>query len=434
MGQAAHEAVFFMSNHSVIRQMLFTEFEALLDGLSSVPDYEDQDAQAVYSVIDRYGNIEALVFFEIYFDEDSHADASWNLPVEKLAAISGKGPDLGAGPIRLACRSQCAINWHQNDLWDPDMNPGTNDFLAIKKAVTANRLRLKFESKEEPKDIPVLGQPPVLGAESAVEINADAEKRAKLARLLKEQRLRIRTLEHHKEHASEEVDREQRIVIHAYKNEIQRLKQNTEQLKLTNEKLQEKLSSRNEQYIDLQDKVSGQGQIVEDLKQRLQNANSDERDAIEKQKLEAEIVLLREQLDRRDLDLAYREEREDLLRAELEELKETMGSGSDSGASLMFDTLKEMEVVYVAYHPGVGHVSMTSNDIVRYADNPMAYVAEKAFVTEAKYLAWMEHFESPVCQHQDADGLCGKAITKISTPSEFDEGTADRCDIHRKNL
>lgn len=437
MGKSENEAVFFMKDHAVSRQMLFSEFEALIDGLSTIPEYVDEDARAVYAVIDAYGDIQALVFFKIYFDDESHADASWNVPVEKLAAVSGSGPDLGGGPIRVACRSQCAINWHQDDLWDPGMNPSTNDFIALQRAVNVNRLRFRFNSKSEgdPVGIPTLqgdndDNVPVLGAgDSDTAIDADADKRVKLARVLKEQRLRIRTLEMHKDRANQEVDREQRIVIHAYKNEIHSLKQSIEQLKVTNEKLQEKLSSRNEQYIDLQDKVTDQTKIVDDLKERLKSASSEEKEGLEKQKLEAEIVLLREQLDRRDLDLAYRDEREDLLRAELEELKETMVS--TPGSNELVEKLKEMEVVYVAYHPGVGHVSMTHNDILRYAENPIAFVSEKARVSEATYVAWLEHFEDPTCNHIDSSGdACHTKVERCDSPSDFEVGISDRCGLH----
>ncbi|KZZ04354.1 hypothetical protein A3744_26180 [Oleiphilus sp. HI0073] len=321
------------------------------------------------------------------------------------------------------------------------MNPGANDLLALRRAVSANRLRFRFADKPEgePVGIPTLAKDdvPVVGGAKApnvvADIDADADKRIKLARLLKEQRLRIRTLEMHKERAGQELDREQRIVIHAYKNEIQALKQSIEKFKLTNEKLQERLSSRNEQYIDLQDKVSNQSRVVDELKERLKHASSAEREGLEKQKLEAEIVLLREQLDRRDLDLAYRDEREDQLRAELEELKETMSSGPSSND--LVETLKEMEVVYVAYHAGVGHISMTSNDILRYAENPMAFVAEKARVSEKTYRAWLEHFDDPICHEVDSSGdRCHNRVAKCETPSDFELGISDRCDLHRLDI
>jgi len=424
-----YSAVYFINNNRVSRHMLFSEFEALLDGLGGLPDYEDEDAKAVFTLISRTGKIKAMVFFLLYFDEDSRADSSWNVPVERLAEISGSGPDMGGGPVRLACKSQCSINWHRDDLWDPDMTPGNNDFLLVKKAVEENRLRFKFEAPEP--EVPMLDTSDD-GALSDEELalSSEHDKRIKLARLLKEQRLRIRTLEAYREKASGDSDREQRILIHAYKNEIQELRQQIEHLKLNNEKLQEKLSARNEQFINLQDKVSGQSQLVEDLERRLKHASAGEKEQLEKQKLEAELVLLREQLDRRDIDLAYRDEREEQLRAELEELKESMASGG--GDEAIIDKLKALEVVYTAYHAGAGHITMSSNEIREYVSNPVAFVASKCFVTEEHYRAWLEHYEHPVCRHVLADGTtCHKSVEKISSPSEFEPGIDDRCSAHQ---
>jgi hypothetical protein len=427
---SVYEAVFFMGNRQVTRHMLFSEFEALLDGLGALPDYADEDARAVYVVINKTGKIKALVFFILYFDEEGRADASWNVPVERLAEVSGRGPDLGGGPIRLACRGQCSINWHQNDLWDPDMTPGSNDFLLIKKAVEENRLRFKF-SAEEP-EVPVLSKPgmqsfPVMEEE---DFDTEQEKRIKLARLLKEQRLRIRTLESSKEQFAGSLDREQMINLHAYKNEIQTLKQTVEQLKLMNEKLKDKLSSRNDQFLSLQDKVSDQAALVARLETSLKNASGGDRQGLERQKMAAEIVLLKEQLERKDLELSNRAEREEQLRAELEELSESVGSGFQD--SSMLRRLKELDVVYVVYHPGAGHITMTSDEILRYMENPNALVAAKCYVTEEQYLAWLEHFENPVCRHLNAQGqLCSAPVDKVSIPSDFESGVDDYCSRHQ---
>ncbi|MDX1451803.1 MAG: DNA repair ATPase [Oleiphilaceae bacterium] len=417
--QKSFNAVFFMENHKVARQLLYSEFEALLDGMGTLPDYEDQEAQGVYVRMNQYGRIKALVFFLLYFDENGQADASWNVPIERLAEISGSGPDLGAGPIKLSCRSQCAINWHQDDLWDPDMTPGSNDFLRIKKACEENRLRFKFEEDE---DIPVLG------GDADVSEN-DLDKRTKLARLIKEQRLRIRTLESSKEVAHGAQDREQRLLVHTYKNEIQELKQQIEQLRVTNERLQEKLSSRNQQFIDLQDKASNQRKLVEQLSQQVKQATGGEREQLEKKKLEAEVVLLREQLDRKNMDLAMRDEREAQLRAELEELKE---EGSGGSGDQVLDRLKALEVVYTAYHPGAGHITMSTDEVKRYVENPASFVAEKCFVTEEHYKAWLEHFDHPVCRFKGAQGVCNKALDKIYSPSDFEPGVDDRCEAHQR--
>ena len=423
-----YEAVFFIEKGQVSKHMMFSEFEALLDGLGALPDYADQEAKAVYAVIGKDAAIKALVFFILYFDEDGVADASWNVPVERLAEVSGSGPDLGGGPIRLACRGQCSINWHLNDLWDPDMTPGSNDFLLLKKAVELNKLRFQFEKPEE--NIPVLSpSDPVL---DDLGLETDAEKRTKLARLLKEQRLRIRTLESSREQSIDIGDREQKIILHAYKNDIQELKQTNEQLKLINEKLKLKLGKRNDQFLKLQDQVSDQSDLVAKLEHRLKGATAGEKERLERQKMEAELVLLKEQLDRKDLDLAYREEREEQLKAELEDLKEDRVGGERDDN--LFERLKALDVVYVAYHAGAGHVTMTAHEIRSYVENPNAFIAAKCFVSEEQYVAWLAHFDSPVCEHCEADGsVCGVSIPKVSVPGDFQFGVSDRCERHKVN-
>lgn len=419
------EAVFFIEGQQVSKHMLFSEFEALLDGLGALPDYADQEAKAVYTVIGKDGKIKSLVFFILYFDEDGKADASWNVPVERLAEVSGSGPDLGGGPIKLACRGQCSINWHLNDLWDPDMTPGSNDFLKIKKAVELNKLRFQFESPES--DIPVLApSDPVL---DELGLETDLEKRTKLARLLKEQRLRIRTLESSREQSVDFSDREQKIILHAYKNEIQELKQKNEQLKLINEKLKAQLGQRNDQFLRLKDQVSNQSELVAKLELKLKSASAGEKERLERQKMEAELVLLQEQLDRKVLDLAFREEREEQLRAELEELSESRQAG-DAGEDV-FKRLKALDVVYVAYHPGAGHITMTANEIQSYVDNPNAFVAAKCFVTEEQYTAWLKHFDEPKCQYHKDGLVCTKTVEKVSAPSDFQVGVSDRCESHK---
>ncbi len=421
----SHVAVFFFNEHQVSRQMFYSEFEALLDGLGALPEYSDEDAKAVYVQIDRLGKVKACVFFKLYFDENGVADSGWNVPVERLAEISGSGPDLGGGPIRLSCRSQCSINWHQDDLWDPEMSPGANHFVALKKAVQENRLRFKFEAEEEVIPTLAAAKSP---APDELEEELEQGRRTKLARLLKEQRLRIRTLESYRDSVDDQGEREARIQLHSARNEIEELKRLIAQLKLKNEKLAQKLSSRNEQFIDLQDKVTGQAQLVAELEKKLKHASGSDRDRLEKQKLEAEVVLLKEQLSRRDIDLAYRDEREEQLRAELEELKESLAESS--GDEGFIERLRELEVVYVVYHPGVGHITMNANDIRDYAANPIAFVSAKCFVTPERYKAWLTHFESPVCQHQASGKLCGKKVDKVSTPSEFEPGVSDRCEEH----
>jgi hypothetical protein len=139
-GQATdgYAAVFFVDGSHVARQMRASEFGAFLDGYVGLSDLAETDVRAVLVELTGELLVQSLVFFRIWFDEEGRADSSWNLPIEELAKRGAKGPDMGAGPIRLVCRSQCPDPRFAEELWDPDMTPGKNHFQAIRKAVEAN--------------------------------------------------------------------------------------------------------------------------------------------------------------------------------------------------------------------------------------------------------------------------------------------------------
>ena len=142
------EAVVFFRGPGICKEMLFPEFEAVLDGVVNLQEFADQQIRAAYVLISPRLLIRAAVFFCIDFDEDGSADRGWNIPLRHLAERTGRGPDLGAGPIRLACRSQCPVSWHQMHLWDPESSAGRNHFVLIRDALRRNQLGLLVD--EEP--------------------------------------------------------------------------------------------------------------------------------------------------------------------------------------------------------------------------------------------------------------------------------------------
>jgi hypothetical protein len=471
------EAILFMQEHHVIKQMRYNEFEAILDGVVGLRELADTEATLVYVEIDRRLNIQALVFFLVYFDEAGQADSDWNLPLRQLAKTSGSGPNMGGGPIHLCCRSQCPIAWQQKDMWDPSMKPGANDFLAIKRALEENRLGFEREVAEvEPvpvsakaapaKAAPVAVAPvkapaaklgpvkhesiaedfdfdtdeiPILSAHQSNDAghdlsSLDAEHRGKVARTLRTQRLRIKTLIGQHQAELEELNRQRRIEIQALKNDVQALSQRSEQLKVLNEQLKIKLDQRNDQHTVLQDQLAEAKKRLVMLDERLRKANlnaaapevhrSGER-------LEAELVILREQLDRRDVELFHRGEREEQLMADIETLKERLEAGS--GQQRILDRLADLDVVFVVYHPGAGHITIPSREVERYVENPIAYAAGKCFVSENHYRAWLEHHESPICLHGLPSGdFCADVVQRVTVPNEFVAGRDDRCGKHKR--
>jgi hypothetical protein len=88
-------------------------------------------------------SVRALVFFTFKVDENGLADANFNLPLRYLADNAGPGPDLGAGPIRLACRGQCPVPWHSVNMWEPLNDPEKGSIELVQKVVWRNRLGLK---------------------------------------------------------------------------------------------------------------------------------------------------------------------------------------------------------------------------------------------------------------------------------------------------
>jgi hypothetical protein len=134
-------------------------------------------------------------------------------------------------------------------------------------------------------------------------------------------------------------------------------------------------------------------------------------------------------LDRREAELFYRDEREEQLKAEVSALKEQLESIEKNE---IIHQLADLDVVFVVYHPGAGHITLPAGDVRRYAANPLAYVAERCFVSEEHYQQWLEHYENPVCTHSDKSGnLCGVTLPRVTAPSDFEPGQDNRCEAHR---
>ena len=395
-------AVYFMDGPRVDREMRASEFEAFLDGYVGLTDLADTDVRAVYALLDEALAIRALVFFRIYFDDEGRADTSWNVPIERLAMLGAAGPDLGGGPIRLVCRSQCPEPEYGQELWDPDMSPGSNHFLAIRRAVEANALRFPQVAKPAPEaDIPVLKAEPV---------EDYSAERTRLARMIKEYRLRVKTLQSVHRDTMAEMQRSHRLELQAVRGTLSELEQKYERQRVTTEQLRTKLAERNQQYLTMQETIA----------KPVETSPATEQAG-------AEIVLLREQLARRQRELEMRNDKV----VQLQEAMDALQRREPADDTLMRH-LKDQDVFLVAYHAGIGHLTLPYDDIEVYFRNPVAYAADKCGVNEPAYREWLKHYENPICQHVNDDGqICGQPLMRVSQPSEFSAGWDDRCEAHR---
>lgn len=404
-----YSAVFFMEEGRIARQMRATEFGAFLDGYVGLSDLAETDVKAVLIELGGDLLVRSLVFFRIWFDDEGRADTSWNIPIEALAKEGAKGPDMGAGPIRLVCRSQCPDPKYANELWDPDMTPGNNHFLAIRKAVESNTLRFqKVEPVEE--EIPVLKAKEEPAKEKDDDSQSPAD-RARLAQLIREQRLRIKTLQSVHRDSLADLQREHRNEMQSLRSEMAELEQKYERQRLTSEQLKKRLSERNEQYLSIQEQI---GNVDEEKKRDDANVG-------------AELVLLREQLERKQRELEMRDEKIVSLEEENQELRHR-----EPPENSILDHLRKQSVFLVAYHAGVGHVTLPFEDIDTYFNNPVAYAADRCGMNEPAYREWLEHYENPVCRHTDENGdPCAEPIMRVSQPTEFRPGVDDRCEQHQ---
>ena len=105
------EAVVFFHDSQIVCEMLYAEFEALLDCVVPIRDFVGTTLEAVYVRLDARLVPQTAVFFLIPFDAEGFPDRNWDVPLRMLAERGVSiGPDLGSPnlnglPIRAATSS-----------------------------------------------------------------------------------------------------------------------------------------------------------------------------------------------------------------------------------------------------------------------------------------------------------------------------------------
>ena len=444
------EAIMFFSDGRVVKEMLYPEFEAILDHVVGIAEFEDMQVPAAYVRINGALKVTHIVLFLLDFDSNGYVDKSWNIPLAHLADQAGKGPDLGAGPTKLSCRSQCSVSWHQRSLWDPDVHSGNKILKEIAGAAKRNRLGLTvIEEPEEPE----LQEAPQSGRKSSsaaggksVDIKAlekevgdrlqrkfQEEMKTRIAAMQEEHRLRVATM---KSEAQDYVEKLQAL----YRNETEKTKQVLEttkhlfaeekhkniQLKKTLDEQAEELKSAREKFQKqlVQNKEVGQQQLLE-LEEKF------ELEA--KASLDKATAELKERLDMREVELFYRDEQVGRLNAEIAELRQEKQELLDSSGDRLLQRLVDGGITFVAYQPGIDHLTIPMRDIGQYLESPIDYVAEKCAVDSDLYKKWRAHVDKPVCSYRDEKGTpCSEPVLKVEKPGRFIVGESDRCAKHSR--
>lgn len=421
-------AVFFFQDGRLIRQFRYAEFEAMLDQMGGVSELANTRAQAVYANVDGQLNILSAVFFTLDIDARGFADSNWNLPLALLASQGGAGPDLGVGPIKLVTYSRCPVSWHRDQLWDPPLRADPDPFEQLVETVRENRLGLPLSA------VSATEAGPQTYKADAVPVLRDTGEdtaysgRSRIARRLWAVRRQYadRRLSHQQETAQ----------IHSrYRAQLQRLEHTSADLQRqvaeeqrVSSQLKQSLDAQAEHFAKMRQLISSQISKIEDG-ERLGEQLGEEFNV----KLDAATAELQEALERKDVELFYRDgeikslgEKISELGQQKQELQQEL-AGSDFLAQL-----DSAGISFVAHQPGAGEFRVPREDIPAYLQSPEAYAANYCYVDLQHYRDWLAHDRKPVCCEPGADGqVCGLPVHRIASPATFESGESDRCSQHK---
>ncbi|MDB2410613.1 hypothetical protein N9W57_08345 [Pseudomonadales bacterium] len=447
----SYDAVLFVDQNKVVKEMLLTEFEAVLDGVVGEPEFADSAAHAVYLKINRRLDIIGAVFFIIHFDAKGNADRRWNIPLSQMVETAAFGPELNGVQLRIACRSQCQIPWHQQDLWEPDLSVGSNTLKMLSASIQANRLGLLVDDAVE--------QPPLLtevassargvitdntnekthekakhGSNSSLaEKESREEERYKMAQNIKKQRVYIASLKS----------------LHEQEMEAQRklYSKDREMFLLANKKLQEQIEGLELKYCDAlietenkQHSFDRQCQEYEQRLERMMDQRGIDHRSLRVQfnkdfqaKLIEQTTEIESKLEIREVEVYYREEQINRLKSEILDLKAYAKQLESQSVASEISSLVNNGVYFVVSQPGVGPMSIEAEDLIRFNSEPNLYLAERLGVSLDIYEAWLAHIKLPLCGGDVHTGeTCGEHLEPVTTPQEFILGISDYCVAHQQ--
>ena len=427
----ATEAVFFLEGDKIAREMLFPEFEAILDGFVPMPASAGKKVKAVYLVINDQLKITSSVFFVLDFDGQGHVDPRWNLPLAQLVEQAGRGPDLGAGPIRLVCFSQCPQAWLRIQLWDPSMQPDSNDFAQLRKAVKQNRPGFVVRQTPNP-------SPQAAESERHQDLTQKLHQhyslamRNRLAGVLKDQRLRIATLKNQQQRRLQALQREHQQRLQAYRDKIKQLQTQQAELKTAHAALSDDHRAQAQKLEVMRDYFSNKIRAAQQDETQQLLVMEEHYEAELNRRLQEAQAELTERLDMREMELLYRHQQESQLKEEIVRLRQENQTLLKQGAGHLLERLTQAGISFVCFHPGAGQLTVTVEDIGTYLSDPEAFAAEQIGLDAEHYRAWLKHYKEPLCQARTAsETACGKRVNRVEQPEKFYPGESDRCTAHQ---
>lgn len=343
------------------------EFEMVVDLERPIENRQGQ-VYAAYVLANQSQVIQSIVLFILPLNLHGYCIEGWRLPLEQLSNTASRGPDLGGGRIRLACRSQCSISLHQDSLWDP----GANHFSAIKKSL--ERYLVKLD-----------------GSRASQNFTEDSEKE------LQENSKTIGQL-----------CRDFRNESASYRNQLQQLQQEIEQLRLLNQRL---LNSSQLQAVD-----SAPAKVLENK--------------VDLQVLRRQNEML--SMKNRELKLSNERLRLKIQSASNQEEDSQWVDDREINDEYDFNTIESItgkmsaqDMISVAHHHGIGHVNIKPDQLVDYLDDPIAYATNQIHISKLHYSRWLKHENRSHCS------MCDEPIVVIADPVIFDFDVDIYCNKHK---
>jgi hypothetical protein len=418
--QQSHEAVLFFEGQAVSREMLYAEFEALLDCVVPMRDFAGKEQRAAYVRLDAGLQLSVVVLFLIPFDRDGFPEQRWNLPLRQLAEASQRSSEPDAGGARLATRSHCPLPGWERGLWDVEHGPGGTTLQRMRDRLGMNRLgldasRMAGEVPQGDMDLPSPESAPAPHAQRHQE-SAPGNQETVLA-LMQQNNLQVSLI---REQSQREVG--------SMQQRLAELRQRCEELE----------SARLAAVDDLEKLRVVFQQELEPLRKRL---DAEVAEVVRLVAREGELQNTLAQTEESFVaergvlgsELARQEEQIHSLSTELTALRRDKLRLMDEGADGFFSALKDKNVNFVTFQPGAGHVTIPVDDLSRFLEETEAYVSARCNVSPEHYRRWLHHYNNPVCQGTSGSGApCAKPLTKILKPADFTPGLQDRCDIHKQ--
>jgi hypothetical protein len=425
-------AVFFIEDGMVCRQMLYAEFESVLSQVVAVEELANRQMRAVYVDIDPSLKVSAAVFFLIDFDHSGLVDVRWSLSLPSLVESAVAGPDLGAGPVLQVSRDHCPAGVEADQLWEPSVSEGVNDYTSICQSVSKNRLALSVtEFVDLQLDVGAAWLPgddgiPILSTKA----DAFGHKRTHTARTLKDMRQKLSSLKSEQDELFERADNKYRVDLELARRDSEELKWRLAEERRVNEHLKQSLSNQTEAFQRMRGLISSQiGKIEhgEQLGEQLLDEFNRKLNAVTSE-LHGEMARKEAQLHQRDEQIVQLSEAVEQFEQQNADLQDRVEGGE------FLRRMSSAGISHIAAQPGAGEFRVSAKDMEAYLASPQEYAARYCCVEIGHYKAWLAHHQRPVCRHLDGDGRrCELPVHRVESPATFVVNESDCCSQHRSS-